>query len=208
MFRFPQQSVRPAGRPGNCVPTAGSSASPSGVDVVGTGKIVGTPDIVRLDLGMTAARSQAASSFDAANAATSKVIRALTKCGVKSKDIKTAGMSLVAATRVRLHEEQLRHPRSRRVPADRGDPAQSAYCRLGSRRSCCRRGDAARVNGLALNLEGDSKLLAQAGDRHHRNHDLPQPIGLDRNAAADLVGSKVPVQPGSHQVSVSVRISR
>ncbi len=87
------------------------------------------------------------------------------------------------------------------------------------------------MNGLALDLEGDSKLLEQArraaiadaktkaeayADAAGRslgtvtviteNTTPPTPIAFDQRQAADVAASSVPVQPGSQQVSVSVRV--
>jgi len=220
---------RPAAQATAFVPTAAGSASPSGVEVVGTGKIAGTPDIVRLDLGVTATRGQAASSLDAANSATNKVIRALTSRGVKSKDIKTAGLSLQPEYDYTKSTSVIRGYTASQQIAVTLRSLRTAGSAIGA--AVAAGGNATRVNGLALDLEGDSELLAQArraaiADAKTKdeayasaagrtlgpvtviteNTTPPVPIGLDRNAVSDMAGSKVPVQPGSQQVSVSVRV--
>lgn len=221
---------RPTAQATAFVPTAGSSSTPSGVEVVGTGKIAGTPDIVRLDMGVTATRSQASSSLDAANAATNKVIKALGKHGVKSKDIKTTGLTLQPNYDYSKSTSTIRGYTASQQIAVTLRNLRTAGSAIGA--AVAAGGDAARVNGLALDLEGDSKLLEQArraaiadaktkaeayADAAGRslgqvtviteNTTSPQPIGLDQRAVRDAAaGSAVPVSPGSQQVSVSVRV--
>lgn len=211
------------------IPAAGASAGPSGVEVVGTGKIAGTPDIVRLDLAVTATRSQASSSLDAANAATNKVIRALGKSGVKSTDIKTTGLTLQPEYDYTKSTSVIRGYTASQQIAVTLRNLRTAGTAIGA--AVAAGGDAARVNGLALDLEGDSKLLEQArraaiadaktkaeayADAAGRslgtvtviteNTTPPTPIAFDQRQAADVAASGVPVQPGSQQVSVSVRV--
>lgn len=220
---------RPTAQATAFVPTAGSSAAPSGVEVVGTGKIAGTPDVVRLDLAVTVTRSQAASSLDAASAATAKVIRALTARGVKSKDIKTAGLSLQPEYDYAKSSTTIRGYTASQQIAATLRSLRTAGAAIGA--AVAAGGDATRVNGLALDLEGDSKLLAQArlaaiADARSKAEayakaagrslgpvtviseetTTPAPLRLDARAAADSGAAAVPVQPGTQQVSVSVRV--
>jgi uncharacterized protein YggE len=220
---------RPAAQATTFLPSAAATPSSAGIEVVGTGKIAGTPDIVRLDLGITVTRPEAASSLDAASAATTKVIKALTARGVKSKDIKTAGLSLQPEYDYTKSTSVIRGYTASQQIAVTLRNLRSAGSAIGA--AVAAGGDATRVHGLALDLAGDSKLLAQArlaaiADARAKaeayakatgrslgpvtviseNTSTPSPLRLDRSEAADMAATKVPVEPGTQQVAVSVRV--
>ncbi len=209
---------------------AGQPAPSSGVEVVGTGKVAGTPDVLRLDLAISVTRSDAAGALSGASSAAAKVIKALKGRGVRDKDIKTAGLSLQPNYDYSGGKSTINGYTSDEQIAVTLRNLKTAGAAITS--AVAAGGDSARVNGLALDLEGDSGLLVAArktaiNDAHSKaeayakaaGRDLgavqvisedtrpAPPIQLGRAAASDAAaGAPVPVQAGSQQVSVSVRV--
>ncbi|MDQ6873446.1 MAG: SIMPL domain-containing protein [Actinomycetota bacterium] len=217
------------------IPTsvAGPGSSPAfGVEVVGTGKVAGTPDVLRLDLAVTATRSQATDSLDSMSRSAGKVIAALKSHRVAGKDIKTSGLSLQPNYDYANGKTTLRgYLASEQISATlrdlrRAGAAITAAVGAG--------GNAARVEGVALDLEGDSGLLAKArlaaiADARAKAEAYakaagralgpvtvisenvtpatPQPLDTGRfDAAGGAPARPVPVETGSQQVSISVRV--
>ena len=67
---------------------------PSGIWVTGTGKASGAPDIAVVSLGVESLEDTAASARAAASSAMAKVMSALLRAGVDSKDIQTSYFSI------------------------------------------------------------------------------------------------------------------
>lgn len=203
----------------------------SGVEVVGTGKVAGTPDVLRLDLAVTATRSQATESLDSMSRSAGKVLAALKSHGVAGKDIKTSGLSLQPNYDYANGKTTLRgYVASEQLSATLRDLRRAGTTITAA---VAAGGDAARVEGVALDLEGDSGLMAKArlaamADARERagayakaagralgpvtvisenvTPAMPQPLDAGRFDTASASGQPVPVQPGSQQVSISVRV--
>jgi uncharacterized protein len=215
------------------VPAAAAGTTPNspppGIEVSGVGELTGTPDVLRLDMGVEARAGSVDAALHKANAAMAKVIRALRGRGVNTKDVRAAGLSVnpdytydgsppritgyVATETLNATLRDL----------DAAGGVASAAVAAG--------GDAARVDGLRLDLEGDSDLLVQARKRAFDDAKAkastyaeaagrtlgavlrvseqvdragPEPMAYRTMGAAD--SASVPVEPGSQRVSVSVTV--
>lgn len=216
------------------IPAAAAGTSPNGavpgIEVSGVGEVTGTPDVLRLDMGVEARAGSVDAALDKANSAMAKVIRALRGGGVDGKDIRTAGLSVnpdytYDGTRSRI---------TGYVAAETLDATLRDLDAAGRvvTAAVAAGGDAARVDGLRLDLEGDSDLLVQArkqafddakakasayADAAGRGLGAvtrvseqvdkagPEPIAY-RSSIVVADSGAVPVQPGSQRVSVSVTV--
>src|SRR5690242_2636891 len=74
--------------------TTVTTAATGGISVSGTGQAPGTPDVLRLDVGVSTTGSSATQALDRSSSAMTKVIAALRAGGVKKEDVRTSGLSL------------------------------------------------------------------------------------------------------------------
>ncbi len=227
-------SPAPTGGPTSSPPgdTAAAGAGLPGVEVVGTGKVAGTPDVLRLDLTVSLTRPTASDALGATSTATTAVLRALKAHHVAGKDLKTAGLSLQPNYDYTNGASVLHgYTGSEDVSVTLRDLRTAGAVITAATQAG---GNAARVQDIALDLEGDSALLAKARDAAiadarnkaqsyaraagrtlgrvvviSENTTPPDPIALAKDAyrpSARAAESSVPVQAGSQQVSVSVRV--
>jgi hypothetical protein len=73
---------------------AGTSAGPAGITVTGTGTVSGTPDTLRLAMGVAVTQGSVTAALDGANAAAAKLQASLRQHGVAEKDLQTSGLSI------------------------------------------------------------------------------------------------------------------
>ena len=201
-------------------------SKPETVTVAGTAAVSAAPDVLRLELGVEAHDITVDQALADANRAMSAVQRALLSSGVRQSDLRTSNLSIRTeydrqgrsisgyvvsqGLDVRLHD----------VSAAGG--IISAVVSTG--------GDRVRVNGLHFEVSDDAALLDEARrgameDARHRAETLasvagrrvgralhiregepayPGPVRT-RMMAAEAAGS-VPLQAGSHEVSVTVSV--
>jgi uncharacterized protein YggE len=78
--------------------TAGGGAGVvgNGISVTGSGTVSGTPDALKLAMGVQVTRPTVTAALDEANAAASRVQAALKAKGVAEKDLQTSGVSIQA----------------------------------------------------------------------------------------------------------------
>ena len=92
---------RPGSNPAVLASTSGSNISSAGspgtITTVGTGMVSGTPDTLTIVIGVTTTAPHAAAALDQNNTLAAKVQQALSRDGVATKDIQTAGLSLQEA---------------------------------------------------------------------------------------------------------------
>jgi len=74
--------------------SGGSPAGTAGITVTGTGTVSGTPDSLRLAMGVSVTQPSATAALDAANAAAAKLQATLRQKGVADKDLQTSGVSI------------------------------------------------------------------------------------------------------------------
>ena len=214
--------------------TPAAAATPAvdkspGISVTGVGEVSGTPDVLRLDMSSEARASSVDAALAKASAAMRDVIRALRDGGVAAKDVRTAGLS--------VYPDYSYDGSQQRITGYIATESLSATLRdldkAGQlvKRAVAAGRDTARVDGLQLDLEGDSELLVQArkqafaeakakaetyAEAAGRGLDAvssvseqvdssgPQPLSY---RAMDVAAAKaVPIEAGSQKVSVSVKV--
>jgi uncharacterized protein YggE len=209
------------------VPAATTTAtSTSGITVAGSGIVSGTPDTLRLNLGVTASASDIDAALNSANAAALAVQRSLTARGVEAKDMQTTGMS------VQQDYDSKGRPNGYRVDETltvtlhdltKAGATMSAAVNAG--------GNHVRVDGVSLSLADTTALVSGARtraieDAHAKaasyaaaagrslgavvsiseNVSQPTPIAYDGRTALTFAAqaSPVPLQAGSQDVTVDV----
>ena len=218
------------------VPTPTSAISPggpiAGITVSSTADVAGTPDTLKLDLAVTARAGTVTKALDQANAAATKVQDSLRHNGVAAKDLQTTDLRV---------QPEYSYP-SNGTPVLQGYTVSEGITarlrdlgRAGSAISAAASaaGNAARIDGIQLDLSDSSKLVAAARDKAMADaktkaeqyakaagrslgqvvsvtEDVSEPPQVDYSmraaaGAADAPKS-VPIQPGSQDVGVSVTV--
>ena len=209
--------------PGSTV--AAQAAPGARITVTGTGTVSGTPDQLLLYMGVQTTGSSVSAALQRANRAVSAVTRALARTGVRGSDIQTAGLSI-----------QPNYTGSSAVPAgyvvsESIDVTLRTLAAAGTQISDAVRagGNATQVDGVSLNLNDTSSLLATARARAaadartkaaqyaralgmslgpvvsvSEQHPVPVPPVFAAPSAGRATPSPVPVSPGSQQVTVTV----
>lgn len=236
LLAVPLAAIVAAGYLAGSVHTPGpASADPrdpaeQGVIVSGLGKVSGTPDVLRVQLGVEVRRDDVSAALRDANAIQNRVRSAVRSDGVDSKDIQTADVSLYPSytgkgapngyTVNQTLTVKLRN--LSRAGRTIGDAVTAG-------------GNAARVQGVSFALEDNAALLEQARDAAYgearkkaeryaqlsgralgqvelvseQAPDGSQPIPYaraDMAAPAAPGSSEVPIDAGQSQVSVSVTV--
>lgn len=148
-----------AAQAGNVGPTA--SAVVEGITVAGAGEATGTPDVVRMTVGVEVERDDAQAALDDANARTQEVLAALDEAGIAPEDRQTQDFSIRP-----VHREG---PDGR--PVIRGYMVRNLVeatvrdvDRVGEILQVAAEagGDDVRIQGVHFDLEDDSEQLAAA----------------------------------------------
>jgi uncharacterized protein YggE len=207
------------------------SASGQGITVTATGKVTGRPDTLRLDLGVSTSGATVTATLASANAAERAVQKALHDGGVADKDIQSSGLSVqpnydyskTGGAILKGYQVNESVDVALRNIDKAGDLIGSAVTAGGN---------AVRVNGISLDLEDNSSLLAGArsqafaaakakaqqyataagrglGDVISINEtvqatspQVPYAAAMDSAAGA----ASVPIQAGSQAVGVTVTV--
>jgi uncharacterized protein YggE len=195
------------------------------VTVQGSGAVAATPDVLRLDLGIECRGPTVDAALTEANTAMSAVQRSLLSSGVPQIDLRTSDLS--------IHTEY--DHQGRRVAGFVVSQGLRVIVRDLSAAgglvsaAAAAGGDSTRVNGLRLDVEDDAVLLTEArqravADARARAETYAaaaqrsvgralritegssfEPVpARARLMAADAAG--VPMQAGSHEVSVTVTV--
>jgi uncharacterized protein len=210
--------------PGRAV-SAQAAAPGARITVTGSGTVSGTPDQLMLYLGVQTNGSSVSAALQRANRAVGAVTRALTRTGVRGSDIQTSGLSI-----------QPDYTSDSTVPAGYGvsesiDVTLRTLAVAGTQISAAARagGNATRVDGVSLNLNDTSSLLAGARAKAAADartkaaqyaralglslgpvvsvsepHPAPVPPVFAAPSAGGAAPSPVPVSPGRRQVTVTV----
>ncbi len=212
--------------PGRTV--AAQAATPGArITVTGTGTVSGSPDQLMLYIGVQTNGSSVSAALQRANRAVSAVTRALARTGVRASDIQTSGLSI-----------QPDYTGSSTVPAGYGvsesiDVTLRTLVAAGTQISDAVRagGNATQVDGVSLNLNDTSSLLATArakaaADARAKAAQYARALGLSLGpvvsvseqhpapvlpmfaapSAGRAAPSPVPVSPGSQQLTVTVTV--
>jgi uncharacterized protein YggE len=218
--RAPQQKVAVA---------ADAPPSTSGIVVDGLGKASGTPDVMRVVLGITVTRGDVSAALNAANQRQRHLVAALKKDGVAAKDLQTSDVSVSPSydNRGRPNGYQVSETLTAKLRnlAKAGRAISDAVAAGGNEST---------VQGVSFDLEDNAALLMQARDAafkdaqakaeryaqlSHRTlgavqlvaetstpmQPVPYAFG-DAQASAAKALSPVPIQPGTSDLSVTVTV--
>jgi uncharacterized protein len=214
----------PAAAAGRTLAVQAADVAGGKITVTGTGAVSGTPDQLTLSMGVQTSGSSVGAALQQANRAARAVTAALTRTGVRSSDIQTSGLSIqpdYTGSSVRpagyAVSESIQF--TLRALAAAGTQISDAV-RAG--------GNAVEVDGVSLNLSDTSSLLAAAraraaADARVKAAQYAKGLGLslgpllsmsEQNPAPPVLApgaaqpaaapSRVPVSPGTQQVTVAV----
>jgi uncharacterized protein YggE len=211
-------------RPG---PAAAASSDPAadGVIVSGVGRTSGTPDVLRVELGVQVRRPDVSTALRDAATLMGRVRAAVRANGVADKDVQTSEVSLYPAYTSKgapngYAVSEMMTVKLRDLP--RAGRTIGAAVDAG--------GNAARVQGVSFSLEDNTALLEKARDAAYADakakatryaelsgrslgqvelvsEQLPtqsQPVAYAGAAAS--AAPAMPIDPGQSQVSVSVTV--
>jgi uncharacterized protein YggE len=200
-----------------------------GITVSGSGQATGTPDVVRVTVGVRVVRETVDEALDAANAAAERVITALDGAGVAAEDRQTrdfsispeygdrgdGGSAITGYAVSNLIEAKIRD-------VGGAGAVLTAVADAG--------GDDTQIQGVSFALEDDGEQIAAAreaafADALVRAEQYAQIVGVtlgdligitdvtvssprsaDVFADATAEGAAVPIEPGTQQVTVSVTV--
>lgn len=204
---------------------------PRTVTVVGSGKVTGTPDTLRADIGVEATAADVSSALNESSSQVTKVTDAVVAAGVDRKDIQTQQVSLTPQ-----HSS----------PAPGGSSEISGYQATNTIRVTIRDlgkastvlasaatagGDNTRISNVSFAIDDDSDLMKQAreaafndararadqyaslaGDKlgavqtiTEQTSGSQQPTTLQRDSA--VAAAPVPVEPGQQTLAFSVTVT-
>lgn len=201
-----------------------------GVIVSGVGKVSGTPDVLRVQLGVEVRRADVSAALADANEIQNRVRSSARGNGVDPKDMQTADVSLYPSYTNKgvpngytvNQSLTLKLRNLAKAGKTIGDAVKAG-------------GNAARVQGVSFALEDNTALLQQARDAAYRDarakaeryaelsgrplnqvelisEQVPQgeqPVPYAMRASLDAAAAKsmeVPIDAGQSQVSVSVTV--
>jgi uncharacterized protein len=204
-----------------------TSGPPSGgITVSATGTVSGTPDTLRLSMGVSVTGGTVPAALASANAAAEKVQASLRQHGVAEKDLQTSGLSIQpqygngdkpVITGYQVTESVTAVLRDLGKAGDTIGAAATAG------------GDATRVDGVTLDLSDTGKLVTAArtkafqqakekAEQYARTagRDLGDVVSIsetpaatappERMAYAAADAKSVPIAPGSQEVGVTVTV--
>jgi uncharacterized protein YggE len=207
---------------------ADAPASTNGVVVGGLGKVSGTPDVLRVTMGVSVRRANVSKAIDAANAAENRLRNALIKNGVAKADLQTSDVSVYPSYDNRGHRNG--YAVNETVTAKLRNLAKAGSVMS---KAVSAAGNEAVLQGVSFSLEDNKALLTQARDAAYADardkadqyaklsgralgkvelvtESTSAPVDLHGSFASAGSGAKlasaVPIDPGSQQVSVSVTV--
>jgi uncharacterized protein YggE len=211
-------------RPPPVVAADGTGTAQSGVIVAGTGATSGTPDVLRVSLGVEVRRADVSSALRDANSLQSRIAAAFRRDGVADKDLQTSDVSLTSSA-----DDQGRpngYTVNEQLTAKLRDLSRAGRTISDA---VAAGGNAARLQGVSFDLEDNAALLQKARDaafadaerKAQRYADLagrklgpvetvsegepqgdPAPISVPAVRSAPAV----PISPGQARISVSVTV--
>ncbi len=201
--------------------------APHTVTVSGVGHVTGTPDVLRLDLGVQRTGDNVNAALNAANADIRKIKDALQRHGVADKDMQTSQLSINPhwedngkTSFVKGYDVYQSLTVKLRKLSDAGDAISDA-AEAG--------GNATRINGVSFDIEDNANLLkatrdaafadakakaeqyarlagrdlgevSSVSENTNGGGNVPYPTAMYESDAA--AKSSVPIEAGSQQVSI------
>lgn len=208
----------------------GSGNAQTGITVVGTGEVTGTPDTVEVTLGVSVLGETVQTAAATASAKANAIISTLTDGGIDPKDITTTDYSIFPEYDYSSNTQRLigyRVNNSVRVKIRNVESAGSVIDQATQAG-----GDDVVVNGLQFSIEDDTELVEAAREAAWADalakatqlaglsgQDLgaavsinetvtsqPPPVYYER-AAADEAGGAPPIEPGSSAVTITLQVN-
>lgn len=209
------------------------SATPAAdtVSVSGLGRVTGTPDVLRLQMGVQTTGNTVNAALDAANGDVKKITDVLHRHGVADKDIQTSDLSInphwdnSTPNHINGYDVGESLTVQLRKLSDAGSTISDAAAAAGN---------AARIDGVSFDIEDNAALLNQARDAAFADAKAkaeqyaklsgrtlgkvsqvsestdsaprPVPYAMPMAAAADAKSAAVPISSGSQQVSVNTSV--
>jgi len=200
-----------------------------GITVSGSGTVSGTPDALRVNLGVSTTGGTVSEALTSANTAADRVQKSLLRSGVKPADLQTSGLS------IQPNYDRKGQPSGYAVTESVAATVHGVG-RVGGTLSAAVKagGNAVRLDGMSLDLTDSSTLLTAARDRafadaRHKadqyakaagrslgavvsvTEAVAQPSPFEDKSAAAGAGradslSSVPIQAGSQDVKVDVTV--
>lgn len=216
---------------GPATATTGEAAGiAAGITVSGAGQASGTPDVVRVTVGVRILRETVDDALDAANAATERVLAALDDAGIAAEDRQTRDFSITpeyGGERRDGDPQIVGYAVSNLVEAkireiDRVGAILTAVADAG--------GDATRIQGVSFALEDDGEQVAaarraafadaRAGAEQYAelagvslggligitDETVSTPRPADTFEAEAATDAAVPIEPGTQHVTVRVTV--
>ena len=212
---------------GGPVPVRAAAPEDGGVDVQGVGTATGTPDVLHVTIGVEAGGATVADALDTANVAAGKVLDALRRAGVAEADVQTQNVHLYP--RYDGNGQQITGYTAGQDTAvtlrDLGKAGATVSDVVAAG------GDAARLQGVAFELDDDAALRAKARELAYADarataeqyaklagrelgdvvlvREQVTPSGPMPMAAADSAmstASAVPIASGASEVTVTAQV--
>lgn len=202
-------------------------ATTNGIVVDGVGRTSGTPDVLRVTLGVNVHRSDVSSAMNAASSRQTKIRDSLRKHGVAKQDLQTSDVSVYPDYDNRGRPDGYRV--SETLTAKLRDMKKAGQAIADA---VAAGGNEAVVQGVSFSLEDNAALLEQARDAAFKDAKAkaeryaglsgralgevqliaettspvqPVPYAYDSARTASALKA-VPIEPGTSDVSVSVTV--
>lgn len=214
--------------PQNVAVAADVPATTNGIVVDGVGRATGTPDVLRVTLGVNVHRADVSKAMDAATSRQNKVRNSLRKDGVAAEDLQTSDVSVYPDYDNRGKPDGYRVTQTLTVKLRDLKKAGRAIAD-----AVAAGGNEAVVQGVSFSLEDNVELLEQARDeafaeakskaqRYAQLSDRTlgevqlvaetasprgvQPYPAAYDAVRTAAAKAVPIDPGTTDVSVTVTV--
>ncbi len=213
-----------------CGDDSGDGDKPRTVTVVGSGKVTGTPDTLRADIGVEATAADVSSALNESSAQVTKVTDAVVAAGVDRKDIQTQQVSLTPRYSTAAPggtSEITGYQATNTIRVTIRDLAKASDILAAAATAG---GDNTRISNVAFAIDDDSELMTQAreaafddarsraeqyaslaGDSLGKVQTITeetsgqtQPVTVQRDAVA---ASPVPIEPGEQTLTFSVTVT-
>jgi len=202
----------------------------AGITVSGTAGVTGTPDTLRLDLSVVGSATSVSEALAKANGTADAVQKSLLGNGVAKKDLQTSGLNISPSY------DYTKSGAGRIKGYDVSESLSAKLHDLGRAGDVIGKavgagGNAVRVNGVSLDLEGTGALVSRARDAAFTDAKTkagqyaksagrslgevvsiaetvatPSPSQLSSPMAMAAKQGDVPIQPGSQELSVTVTV--
>jgi uncharacterized protein len=220
-----------SGSSGGSTGSGTGSGTGQGITVSGTSQVAGTPDTLMLSMSVTAQAGTISKAMDQANGAASRVYAALKSGGVAAKDLQTTNLQV---------QPNYSYPSNGNPVLDGYVVSESLSAKLRDLRragglisaATAAGGNAARVDGIGLDLEDTGSLVSAARDKAvadarskaeqyakavgrplgpvttlSETVAQPTPVDYSVRMTASAAEKAVPIQAGSQTVSVTVTVT-